>query len=183
MNVRTLLIASPYLITMLLLTSLSVNALFLDNAIDSVINIESNSGAVIDFKQKTADYFGKVKITFGKSYLNADKVRIYQNDKNISRIVASSTDNPAFLVLIDQSKSFPVINCQGDKIDCNLIAKTLVITGNATVDYNNNYIRSDVIWYNHQQQTISAKPNETNANSKTNKVHISINDRSLIKSK
>ncbi len=183
MSVSKLFISSQCLIAVLLLTSVSVNALFVDNKTQNTINIESNSGAVIDFKQKTADYFGKVKITYGKSYLNADKVCIYQNDTDISRIVASSETNPVFLKLIGYNSLSDAIVCQGDKIDCDMISKKLVIKGNATIDYDNNYITSDTIYYDHKLRTINARPDTTNTNSNTNKVHITINNPNSMQTK
>jgi lipopolysaccharide export system protein LptA len=183
MSVSKLFVSSQCLIAVLFLNSVSVNALFVDNKTQNTINIESNSGAIIDFKQKTADYFGKVKITYGKSYLNADKVCVYQNDNDISRIIASSETTPVFLKLIGYDSLSTTIVCQGKKIDCDMINNKLVISGSATLDYDNNYITSDTIYYDHKLGTINAKPNASSDNSNTNKVHITINNPNSMQTK
>jgi lipopolysaccharide export system protein LptA len=60
-----------------------------------------------------------------------------------------------------------------------MINKTLVIQGSATVDYDNNYINSDTICYDHKLRIISAKPNTNSTNSNTSKVHITINNSNI----
>jgi LPS export ABC transporter protein LptC/lipopolysaccharide transport protein LptA len=128
-----------------------------------IIFLKSNR-ATYDRKKHISSYFGKVVYTQGESFLQADKLIIYDNpvDNRVQKIVAFG--NPAYYSTIPDANPNAKsnrINAKALRIEYYPLKKIALLIGDGELTQKGNKFSGPHIVYNLEQKTILSTPIST----------------------
>ncbi|KGQ69926.1 ABC transporter substrate-binding protein [Chelonobacter oris] len=147
-------ITKPLVLFSALLLSFSASALKSDT--QQPINVSSDNQS-LDLENNIVTFTDHVVITQGSILIHADKVTIIRpnaNDGNGKEKIDASGNPVTFQQQLDNGK---LINGSAGKVNYDLGAQYLVLTGNARLKQQDSRIEADVITYDVQQQKMIAK--------------------------
>lgn len=135
------------------LLALASTARALPDDRDQPVKVVADS-ASFDQKSGIAVYTGKVVIQQGTLEVHADQVTVtVDKDGHVQRSVA--TGKPALYQQVTDPKKGPV-HAEADKIDYDMAAQKMILTGNAKLHQDTSSFTGSVITYLMEQQQVDA---------------------------
>ncbi|MCY0965552.1 lipopolysaccharide transport periplasmic protein LptA [Parathalassolituus penaei] len=144
------------LTTLLLLLASSFTQALQDDWQQEMI-IQSNS-AELDRKSGMVVYEGKVQLTQGTLKIEADRLVLMFEGKHLQQAIANG--NPANYEQ-KVSKDKPVTRASAERIDYFATSREVAFTGNAELRQDSNLFSGEVIRYNINTETVTARGAES----------------------
>ena len=108
----------------------------------------------INLKENITIFDTNVSVTQGSLSINADYMKVTSQDKKGHEVYTATGDPAIYKQLLDDGNP---IEAQADTIRYEVATRSLVLTGNAQLKQNDSLVRSKVIRYDLDLQTIQAE--------------------------